>query len=155
MTEDLEAPARSMDIQAVTRAAQVLALFDTKRSELTVAAVAKELGMNRTTAHRYLTSMEHAGLLVRNGNGYEAGPLVIQVGGVVLAFRIGQPLVAILGAIVAGVTSVNVVGVRQRFVELRDDQRGFSPHRHMVDVAVAAGGAALVGMILAITVSMR
>jgi DNA-binding IclR family transcriptional regulator len=87
MSDDVETPARSMDIQAVTKAAQVLALFDTKRSELTVAAVAKELGMNRTTAHRYLTSMEHAGLLVRNGNGYEAGPLVIQVGALGLGRR--------------------------------------------------------------------
>ncbi len=74
--EEAESTPRSMDIQAVTRAAQVLALFDTQRSELTVANVAKELRMNRTTAHRYLTSMEHAGLLARTESGYEAGPLV-------------------------------------------------------------------------------
>ncbi|NNM44814.1 DUF202 domain-containing protein [Knoellia koreensis] len=81
--------------------------------------------------------------------------LVIQVGGVVLALRLGQSVVAILGAIIAGVTSVTVAGVRQRFVELRDDERGYSPHRHMVDVAVATGGAALVGGILAVTVASR
>ena len=81
--------------------------------------------------------------------------LVIQVGGVVLAFRIGQPVVAIVGAVVAGVTSVNVIGVRHRFVELKDDERGYPPHGHMVDVAVATGGAAVVGILLAITVALR
>ena len=85
--EAAEATTRSMDIQAVGRAAQVLALFDTQRSELTVASVAKELRMNRTTAHRYLTSMEHAGLLARTESGYEAGPLVIQVGALGLGRR--------------------------------------------------------------------
>jgi DNA-binding IclR family transcriptional regulator len=82
-----EPASRSMDIQAVGKAAQVLALFDTQRPELSVAAVAKELRMNRTTAHRYLTSMEHAGLLARTPAGYEAGPLVIQVGALGLGRR--------------------------------------------------------------------
>ncbi len=81
--------------------------------------------------------------------------LVIQVGGVVLAFRIGQPVVAIVGAVVAGVTSVNVLGVRRRFDQLRDDERGYPPHGPMVDVAVATGGAAVVGVLLAITVAVR
>ena len=88
-TDELEPEnaARSMDIQAVGKAAQVLALFDTQRPELTVAAVAKELRMNRTTAHRYLTSMEHAGLLARTAAGYETGPLVIQAGALGLGRR--------------------------------------------------------------------
>lgn len=79
--------ARSMDIQAVGKAAQVLALLDTSRSELTVAGVAEALRMNRTTAHRYLTSMEHADLLVRTSSGYQAGPLVVQVGALALGRR--------------------------------------------------------------------
>ena len=90
MTSDLppaEPAARSMDILAVGKTAQVLALFDTQHSELTVAGVAAALGMNRTTAHRYLTSMEHAGLLARTDAGYEAGPLVIQVGALGLGRR--------------------------------------------------------------------
>lgn len=78
---------RSMDIQAVGKVAQVLALLDTSRSELTVAVVAEALGMNRTTAHRYLTSMEHAGLLARTSSGYQAGPLVVQVGALALGRR--------------------------------------------------------------------
>lgn len=86
-TMEPESISRSMDIQAVGKTAQVLALLDTQRSELTVAAVARALRMNRTTAHRYLTSMEHAGLLARTGSGYEAGPLVIQVGALGLGRR--------------------------------------------------------------------
>lgn len=84
---DPEASSRSMDIQAVGKAAQVLGLLDTTRHELTVAGVAGALRMNRTTAHRYLTTMEHAGLLARTLNGYEAGPLVIQVGALGLGRR--------------------------------------------------------------------
>jgi hypothetical protein len=80
---------------------------------------------------------------------------MIQLGGVVLAFRIGQPVVAILGAVVAGLSSAKVVGVRRRFAQLRDDERGYSPQPHMVDVAVATGGAALVGVILAVAVAWR
>lgn len=82
-----EAAPRSMDIQAVVKATQVLALFDTTRTELTVSGVAESLRMNRTTAHRYLTTMEHAGLLERTSAGYEAGPLVIQVGALGLGRR--------------------------------------------------------------------
>jgi DNA-binding IclR family transcriptional regulator len=67
--------------------AQVLALLDTSRSELTVAGVARALRMNRTTAHRYLTSMEHAGLLARTTSGYQTGPLVVQVGAQALGRR--------------------------------------------------------------------
>lgn len=82
-----EAALRSMDIQAVSKTAQVLELLGVQHPELTVAGVAKALRMNRTTAHRYLTSMEHSGLLARTEGGYEAGPLVVQVGALTLGRR--------------------------------------------------------------------
>ena len=78
--------------------------------------------------------------------------LVLQVVAVVLAFRIDLPVLAVVAAVVAGASSTSLLGIRHRFAQLRDDDRGYSPHEHMVDVAVAAVGAAAVGVALAVAV---
>jgi DNA-binding IclR family transcriptional regulator len=75
---------RRADIQAVSRASQILGLFDVDKTELVTAEVAEALGLNRTTTHRYLTSMAAVGLL---GHGtrhssYIVGPLATRLGAI-------------------------------------------------------------------------
>jgi DNA-binding IclR family transcriptional regulator len=82
------------DIQAVSRVSQILSLFDPATPELTAAEVAERLGLNRTTAYRYCTSLSAAGLLERSAGsgGYVPGGLLLQLG----AFAIGHRRVATL-----------------------------------------------------------
>ncbi len=63
-------------IQSIDRAAQVLALFDQDTQNLSAAIVSDRLGLNRTTAHRYLLSLQRSGFLNRS-NG--PGPLLEQL----------------------------------------------------------------------------
>jgi DNA-binding IclR family transcriptional regulator len=77
------------DIQAVTRAGQILALFSPTTPELSPAEVADRLGLNRTTAYRYCTSLVSAGLLergVENGRFIPSG-LLLQLGSFALGRR--------------------------------------------------------------------
>lgn len=71
-------------IQSIDRAAQVLALFDQDTSSLSAATVADRLGLNRTTAHRYLLSLQAAGFLNSSNS---LGPLVDQLAAVVSGHR--------------------------------------------------------------------
>lgn len=69
----LAAPAEAVDvdsagaerttIQSIDRAADILALLDQDTPALTAVLVAERLGLNRTTAHRYLQSLQRAGFL--------------------------------------------------------------------------------------------
>jgi DNA-binding IclR family transcriptional regulator len=79
----------SSDIQAVTRASQILALFRPDRPQLTVAAAAEELGLNRTTTHRYFASLVSSGLLERGRDGisFVPGGLLVQLGTFALGRR--------------------------------------------------------------------
>ncbi|MDN5914976.1 MAG: helix-turn-helix domain-containing protein [Pseudonocardia sp.] len=75
------------DIQAVSRVSQILSLFDPATPEVMAGEVAERLGLNRTTAYRYCTSLLAAGLLERSAEGgYVPGGLLLQVG----AFAIGR-----------------------------------------------------------------
>jgi DNA-binding IclR family transcriptional regulator len=75
------------DIQAVSRVSQILSLFDPATPEVTAGEVAERLGLNRTTAYRYCTSLVAAGLLERSaGGGYVPGGLLLQLG----AFAVGR-----------------------------------------------------------------
>src|SRR5690348_7176510 len=78
-----EGPGRA-DIQAVSRASRILGLFHVDRSELVTADVAIELGLNRTTTHRYLTSMASIGLLGPGSrlSSYVVGPLATTLGAI-------------------------------------------------------------------------
>ena len=71
-------------IRSIDRAAQVLALFDQDTTALSPAIVAERLGLNRTTAHRYLLSLQAAGFLTI-GNG--PGPLLDQLSSVITLHR--------------------------------------------------------------------
>lgn len=63
-------------IQSIDRAAAVLGLFDQDTRSLSPALVADRLGLNRTTAHRYLQSLQASGFL---DAGYGLGPLFDQL----------------------------------------------------------------------------
>jgi DNA-binding IclR family transcriptional regulator len=67
-------------IQSIERAAMVLSLFDQHTRALTPALVADRLGLNRTTAHRYLQSLQASGFL---SPAYGPGPLVDQLSSLV------------------------------------------------------------------------
>lgn len=70
----------SGDIQAVSRVCQVLALL-ARQPAITPADVVAAVGLQRTTAHRYLTSLVREGFMARAaGGGYVAGPALLQVG---------------------------------------------------------------------------
>jgi DNA-binding IclR family transcriptional regulator len=70
------------EIQAVARTAQILGLYSPTSTELSAAEVASTLGLNRTTAHRYLTSMAAAGLLTPGSRPatFSVGPTLLQLG---------------------------------------------------------------------------
>jgi DNA-binding IclR family transcriptional regulator len=80
--------AAQADIQAVSRVSQILALFEPAMPELSAGEVADRLGLNRTTAYRYCTSLVAAGLLDRSSEQgkFIPGGLLLQLG----AFAIGR-----------------------------------------------------------------
>lgn len=86
MTDPVVEPA---EIQSVSRAAQVLGLFGPATPEITAAEAAERLGLNRTTAYRYCTSLVAAGLLERGveAGSFVPGDLLLQVGAYALGRR--------------------------------------------------------------------
>lgn len=78
----------SGDIQVVARTAQLLRLLTTHET-IDLVTAAAELGVGKSTAHRYLASMENHGLLHRRDrNRYECGELLAELGTVALS-RLG------------------------------------------------------------------
>ncbi|MFS8198256.1 IclR family transcriptional regulator [Streptomyces sp. CWNU-52B] len=76
------------DIQAVSRVSQILSLFEPATPEVTAGQVAERLGLNRTTAYRYCTSLVAAGLLERSAEGgYIPGGLLLQLGAFAVSHR--------------------------------------------------------------------
>jgi DNA-binding IclR family transcriptional regulator len=90
VADDASAPApRASEIQAVDRVGAILGLFSNDQTELTVPAIALQTGLNRTTAHRYVTSLLTAGLLMRGEQpaSFSPGPLAVQLGTFALGRR--------------------------------------------------------------------
>ena len=79
MTVDAVDPERAT-IQSIDRAASILGLLDQNTRSLTPALVADRLGLNRTTAHRYLSSLQSSGLL---SSTFGPGPLLDQLSALV------------------------------------------------------------------------
>jgi DNA-binding IclR family transcriptional regulator len=81
---DQRAAQRDGDIQAVARCAQILRMV-ARDQQVRPTDVASELGLQRSTAHRYLSSMAGADLIDRQENGtFTAGPLAVQLGAVAM-----------------------------------------------------------------------
>ncbi|MGI5157455.1 IclR family transcriptional regulator [Microbispora sp. CA-102843] len=82
-------PPERADIQAVDRVGQILGLFTDDTTHLTTNGVAMALGLNRTTAHRYLTSMAAEDLLqvTTDPPGYGLGSLILRLGGLAVGRR--------------------------------------------------------------------
>ena len=69
------------DIQVIGRVAHILRCLEPGQPGLRANSLASELGVGRSTMHRYLTSMANVDLLERVGDGeYRPGPLLAQLG---------------------------------------------------------------------------
>ncbi|BCB75696.1 IclR family transcriptional regulator [Phytohabitans flavus] len=78
----------SGDIQVVARVAQLLRLLAVNET-IDLVSAAEELGVGKSTAHRYLASMENHSLLQRRDrNRYEFGVLLAELGTIALS-RLG------------------------------------------------------------------
>lgn len=78
----------SGDLQVVARVVQLLRLLAANET-IDLVSAAEELGVGKSTAHRYLASMENHGLLQRRDrNRYEFGVLLAQLGTMALS-RLG------------------------------------------------------------------
>jgi DNA-binding IclR family transcriptional regulator len=76
-------------IQSVARAADIIRLLTSGESSISVAETSKALGLQRTTTHRYMTTLLHVGFLQREKatGRYTLGPLAHQVFTAVLRDR--------------------------------------------------------------------
>lgn len=73
------------DIQAVHRVGELLRLFTLNKPRITVAEAAAAVGLNRTTVHRYFTSLVQADILERDRDeaaAFVPGKLLLQLGAV-------------------------------------------------------------------------
>ncbi|MDQ0260434.1 DNA-binding IclR family transcriptional regulator [Sinomonas atrocyanea] len=88
-------------LQVVSRSAQILRMFSSDRTEVRINDVAEELGIGRTSAHRYLQSLASEGFLQRiNDNDYRPGPLIMGIAASMLTgpkiIDVAEPLLAAL-----------------------------------------------------------
>lgn len=85
MTVGPEAAAYTGDIQAVHRVADILRLFSLDTPRMSVAHAAQRVGLNRTTVHRYFSTLVAAQLLERDPEEpslFVPGPLLLQLGAI-------------------------------------------------------------------------
>jgi len=127
------------DIQVITRCAQVVRMFSSESRTVRVAQVASELGVGRTTAHRYLASLANAGFLERDGDrGYGLGPLLAHVGTLALnefgVVEIADPYLRDL-ADVAEETAVLSVWAGRRPVVVRSHE----PENRVLNISIRVG----------------
>lgn len=67
--------------QAVSRAIQLLKLFDDDNPELDLQALTELSGLNKSTTFRILTALESEGLVQKSNDGYRLGAEAIVLGG--------------------------------------------------------------------------
>jgi DNA-binding IclR family transcriptional regulator len=120
---DSSADASGSDIQAVQRVGQICSLFGPHTTELTAADVAERLGLNRTTAYRYCTSLVTAGILERGHRRgtFVLGGMMLQLGMHALqrrVIKIAPPYLAELSADVRTTTVLAVWGAHGPVVAL-------------------------------------
>jgi DNA-binding IclR family transcriptional regulator len=77
---------RGSAIQVVDRLGLILELFAERGQQMRVREIANALHLQRSTTHRYLASLAHAGFLRSDDEGsYALGPLLIQLGAAAVA----------------------------------------------------------------------
>jgi DNA-binding IclR family transcriptional regulator len=114
----------SFDIQAVSRVGQILGLYGARTTELSAVDVAERLGLNRTTAYRYCTSLVTAGILERGRRRgtFVLGGLMMQLGIQALERRrvvdIAPPFLRELSAEVGMTAVLSLWGARGPVVAL-------------------------------------
>jgi uncharacterized membrane protein YidH (DUF202 family) len=74
---------------------------------------------------------------------------------VLVSLKVGQPVLAGLGALVALGCTPLVVSVQRRLGQLCDDERGYSPYPPMLRVAIVTVLAALGGLAVGVAVFVR
>jgi DNA-binding IclR family transcriptional regulator len=98
-------------IQSIDRAANILALLDQHTRSLSPTLVAERLGLNRITAHRYLQSLQRAGLLSAS---FGPGPLVDQLSALVSVrqqiLSVAPPIMRQLSDVTGLTTVLSVLG---------------------------------------------
>lgn len=89
LAREPDEPVSTGDIQAVSRVGQILGLFSVENPTTSVVEAAEQLGLNRSTTHRYFTSLVAAGLLerTREPSRFEPGGLLLQLGTAALSRR--------------------------------------------------------------------
>ncbi|MBY8861152.1 IclR family transcriptional regulator [Nocardia sp. CA2R105] len=131
--------ASGADIQVVTRCAQVLRMFSYDQRTIRVTEVAAELGVGRTTAHRYLGSLTSAGLLERDSDrGYRLGPLLAHLGTLALnrlnVVEIADPYLRDLADTAAETSVLSVWGGRSPVVV-----RSHEPEHRVLNISIRVG----------------
>ncbi|MGC9368342.1 MAG: IclR family transcriptional regulator [Paracoccaceae bacterium] len=87
---------------SVLKALDILDLVTPERHEVTAAVVASELGMNTATAHRFLLTLEAAGVLVSGQRGrFTLGPRLERLGRMAEAVN---PMAARVQAVIEGIS---------------------------------------------------
>ena len=73
-------------IQAIERAVSILNAFSAERPEYGVTELANELGLHKSTIHRFLVNLEHAGLVERSPRTgrYRLGLHILELSGLVM-----------------------------------------------------------------------
>ncbi len=72
--------------QTIDRAVLILTCFSDAEPSLTLSEIATRLDLNQSTAYRYLSTLQNAGLLTRNasGGGYRLGLRMVELAGIAL-----------------------------------------------------------------------
>lgn len=101
------------DIQVIARVAALLDCFSPTTASIDAQTAAEALAVGRSTAHRYLVSMEKSGLLSREGSAsYVLGPSMVRVGAIAFAgLGIVESAGPVMQALVAETRTTIVLGV--------------------------------------------
>src|SRR5690242_16949799 len=119
--------ASTADIRTVGRVGQICGLFGPRVLELSAAEVAERLGLNRTTAYRYCTSMAAAGILEKGSRRgtFALGPLMLELGTLALGRKrvveVARPYLRKLSAFVRMTAVLSIRGVQGPVVTLVEE----------------------------------
>lgn len=105
------------DIQVITRVAALLEFLSPTSLSIDAQQAAEVLGVGRSSAHRYLVSMERAGMLERkDGSAYQLGPSLVRLGTLALSglgiVESSGPVLHALSADIRGTIVLSVWGGR-------------------------------------------